>query len=134
MQNDRAPILLAIDVGGTFTDAVVWDGTTLRTGKVSFRSQPWSSNGSDTVHSPVAGERYGEALAAHPLNDASPDPDLLGMIDAAGRDEVLLGPVEAVAGLPGTYRIWAVMDNLTCGAAVNAVHILEAVAGPVMVN
>jgi aspartate-semialdehyde dehydrogenase len=75
-----------------------------------------------------------KALAAHPLNDASPDPDLLGMIDAAGRDEVLLGPVEAVAGLPGTYRIWAVMDNLTCGAAVNAVHILEAVSGAVMVN
>ncbi len=75
-----------------------------------------------------------EALAAHPLNDASPDPDLLGMIDATGHDEVLLGPVEAVAGLPGTYRIWAVMDNLTCGAAVNALHILEAVTSAVMVN
>jgi len=79
-------------------------------------------------------EAVRKALAAHPGNDASPDPDLLGMIDAAGRDEVLIGPVEGVSGLPGTYRIWAVMDNLTCGAAVNALHILEAVSGAVMVN
>lgn len=35
MPSDLPPQLLAIDVGGTFTDAVVWDGATIRTGKVS---------------------------------------------------------------------------------------------------
>lgn len=39
MRDHREPILLAIDVGGTFTDAVVWDGETLRTGKVSSTPQ-----------------------------------------------------------------------------------------------
>lgn len=70
-----------------------------------------------------------EQLHLHSLIDPAVDPELLGPIDAAARDEVLLGPVSAVAGQPGTYRIWAVMDNLTCGGALNAIHILEAVGG-----
>jgi aspartate-semialdehyde dehydrogenase len=89
-------------------------------------------------------EAVKEALAAHPLIDPAPDPELLGMADAANRDEVLLGAVEAVARRsggrrsggrrPGEYRVWAVMDNLTCGAALNAIHILEAVSGAVVAN
>ena len=70
-----------------------------------------------------------ERLHQHSHIDPAVDPELLGPIDAAARDEVLLGPVSAVPGHPGCYRIWAVMDNLTCGGALNAIHILEAVGG-----
>jgi aspartate-semialdehyde dehydrogenase len=66
-----------------------------------------------------------KALTAHAFIDPSPDPELLGPIDAAARDELVLGTVEP-AGRPGVYRIWAVMDNLTCGGALNALHIFEA--------
>jgi aspartate-semialdehyde dehydrogenase len=72
-----------------------------------------------------------EALEAHPLIDRAPDPEHLGPIDAAGRDEVILGSVEADPRRPGVYRLWAVMDNITCGGALNAVQILEAVGVPV---
>jgi aspartate-semialdehyde dehydrogenase len=52
--------------------------------------------------------------------------ELLGVIDAAGRDEVLVGPIEAdpQAG-PGCYKIWAVLDNLTRGGALNLFGIFE---------
>ena len=66
------------------------------------------------------------ALEDHPFIDRAPDPELLGPIDAAARDEVLLGNIEAVPNQPGAYWLWAVMDNLTCGGAVNALNILEA--------
>ena len=39
MSSDPAQKLLAIDVGGTFTDAVVWDGSAIRTGKLSSTPQ-----------------------------------------------------------------------------------------------
>ncbi len=35
MPTDPTPIVLAVDVGGTFTDAVAWDGSSITTGKVS---------------------------------------------------------------------------------------------------
>ena len=75
-------------------------------------------------------ETVRDALTAHSFIDASPDPELLGPIDAAARDEVILGDVTPVAGHPGSYQVWAVMDNLTCGGALNAVHILEAIRPP----
>ncbi len=71
-------------------------------------------------------EALRSALEAHPFIDPSPDPELLGPIDAAARDEVLLGHIDPVAGQPGAYQLWAVMDNLTCGGAINALGILEA--------
>ena len=70
-------------------------------------------------------ERLHEMLAEHPQTDPAVDPEYLGMIDAAAREEVVLGSVERSES--GGYWIWAVMDNLTCGGASNAVHVLEAV-------
>lgn len=72
-------------------------------------------------------EAVRDALTAHPFIDASPDPELLGPIDAAARDEIILGDVTPVANRPGSYQIWAVMDNITCGGALNAMQILEAI-------
>jgi len=66
------------------------------------------------------------ALAAHPRLELVDEPELLGPIDAAAREEVLVGAVEPVAGREGVYTLWAVMDNLTCGGASNAIKIFEA--------
>lgn len=75
-------------------------------------------------------EAVREALGEHPLNRLADESDLLGPIDAAASDEVLVGGVEAVAPADGGgCWIWAVMDNLTRGAALNAVGILEQVLG-----
>lgn len=73
-------------------------------------------------------EAVAEALAERPLCDPAPDPELLGPIDAAARDEVLIGPIERDPSRPGAYRLWAVMDNLTCGGARNALAIMEAIS------
>ncbi|MEE8524813.1 MAG: Asd/ArgC dimerization domain-containing protein [Thermoanaerobaculia bacterium] len=66
------------------------------------------------------------ALGAHPVNELAEEPGLLGPIDAAARDEVLIGSVVPEPGRPGGYHLWAAMDNLTCGGAGNALAILEA--------
>ena len=73
-------------------------------------------------------EAVRHALSEHPMNEVVPKPEVLGPIDAAARDEVLIGNVEPVEGCPGRYRLWAVMDNLTCGGALNAIQILEAIS------
>ena len=48
-------------------------------------------------------------------------------IDAAGRDEVLVGRLRADAGVPGGrgLLLWLTADNLRKGAALNAVQIAE---------
>jgi aspartate-semialdehyde dehydrogenase len=51
-----------------------------------------------------------------------------GPVEAAARDEVLVGSVRPDPGHPGGYWLWAVMDNLTRGGALNAIEIAEAVA------
>ena len=69
-------------------------------------------------------DRVAELLGAHPLIEVVEDPDDLGPIRAADRDEILVGRIE-----PATdgYWIWAVFDNLTVGGAQNALAILEAI-------
>lgn len=51
------------------------------------------------------------------------EPDLLGPIDVAAETDVLVGHV--TQDRPGSVWIWAVMDNLTRGGALNAVEIAE---------
>jgi aspartate-semialdehyde dehydrogenase len=48
-------------------------------------------------------------------------------LDAAGRDEVLVGRLRETIGRPGGLSLWAVGDNLLKGAALNAVQIAELV-------
>ncbi len=78
---------------------------------------------------PPAAEVRGR-LGGHPLielGDAAADGgDLLGPIDAAAHDKVRVGPVSDDPD--GGVWIWAVMDNLTRGGALNALALLEAVA------
>jgi aspartate-semialdehyde dehydrogenase len=67
-------------------------------------------------------------LGEHPVIELA-DGDLVGTIDVAAREEVLVGAVERSG--PGAYRIWALIDNLTRGGATNAFGILEALRSPV---
>jgi len=48
----------------------------------------------------------------------------LGPVAAANDDRLLLGAVRA-AGRPGAYWIWAAMDNLVRGGALNALGLAE---------
>jgi aspartate-semialdehyde dehydrogenase len=68
-----------------------------------------------------------KALAGHAHLEAADKPRLLGPIDAAASDKVFYGSVRKdEAG--GGFWLWAVMDNLTRGGALNAIEIAEAVS------
>jgi aspartate-semialdehyde dehydrogenase len=71
-------------------------------------------------------EALREAIAAGNQVALCDEEDLLGVIDAAGRDEVLVGPIAAdpQAG-PGCYKVWVVLDNITRGGALNLFGIFE---------
>ncbi len=63
-----------------------------------------------------------KALADHPHLEAADRPKHLGPIDAAASDKVIYGSVRKdEAG--GGFWLWAVMDNLTRGGALNALEI-----------
>lgn len=46
-------------------------------------------------------------------------------LDAAGRDNVLIGRVRETLGEPGGINLWVVGDNLRKGAALNTIEIAE---------
>lgn len=63
-----------------------------------------------------------KALSEHPHLEAADKPRHLGPIDAAASDKVLFGNVRKdEAG--GGFWLWAAMDNLTRGGALNAIEI-----------
>lgn len=66
-----------------------------------------------------------KALAAHPYLAPAERPRLLGPVDAAGSDKVLYAPPRQDG--PGVFWLWAAMDNLLRGGALNAVEIAEAI-------
>lgn len=66
-----------------------------------------------------------KALAASPILEVADKPRLLGPIDAAASDKVLFGTVRKDEATGG-FWLWAVMDNLTRGGALNAIEIAEA--------
>lgn len=64
-----------------------------------------------------------ELWSQHPYIEPADEPALLGPIDAAARENVLLGEITPALGRPGAYWVWAAMDNLTRGGALNAGEI-----------
>lgn len=46
-------------------------------------------------------------------------------LDAAGRDDVLIGRIRETLGEPGGINLWVVGDNLRKGAALNTIEIAE---------
>jgi aspartate-semialdehyde dehydrogenase len=80
-----------------------------------------------SVHLRLAGnpgvQAVRKALAAHPHIELADRPRHLGPIDAAAHDKVISGSIRKDA--EGGFWLWAVMDNLTRGGALNAVEIVE---------
>jgi aspartate-semialdehyde dehydrogenase len=68
-----------------------------------------------------------KALAGNPHIETAEDPKHLGPIDSAASDKVLVGAIRKAPDRG--FWLWAVMDNLTRGGALNALEIAEA-AGP----
>jgi len=66
-----------------------------------------------------------KAFNRHPYLQHAEHPKRLGPIDAAANDKVLYGTTRKDDS--GGFWIWAVMDNLTRGGALNAVEIVEAI-------
>jgi aspartate-semialdehyde dehydrogenase len=73
------------------------------------------------------GKEVRRALAEHPELELVKKPARLGPIDSAASEKVLVGAVQEDVGIPGGYWLWAVMDNLTRGGALNAIEMAEAV-------
>lgn len=79
------------------------------------------------VRAGASAQAIRKALAAHPHLEAADKPRLLGPTDAAASDKILFGNVRKdEAG--GGFWLWAVMDNLTRGGALNAIEIAAEVA------
>lgn len=74
-------------------------------------------------------EAVRRALAAQQhvaVSEADAEPgDVPAPIDAASSEDVLVGAVRAAPEIEGGYWIWAVMDNLTRGGALNAAEVAE---------
>lgn len=67
---------------------------------------------------------FRKALAENPVLEVAYKPRILGPVDAAGSDKVIFGSLRKDDS--GAFWLWAVMDNLVRGCAVNAVEIAEA--------
>jgi aspartate-semialdehyde dehydrogenase len=70
-------------------------------------------------------QAFRKALGENPLLETADRPRLLGPVDAAASDKVIFGSLRKDE--TGGFWIWAVMDNLTRGGALNAIEIAEAV-------
>jgi aspartate-semialdehyde dehydrogenase len=68
---------------------------------------------------------FRKALGGNPVLEAAYKPRLLGPVDAAASDKVIFGSLRKDDA--GGFWLWAVMDNLTRGSALNALEIAEAV-------
>jgi len=69
-----------------------------------------------------------QALGAESVIELDDDPSSLGPIRAAGSTAVLVGEV-VPSGVPGGFWIWAVLDNLTRGGALNALGLARTMLG-----
>jgi len=80
------------------------------------------------THSDLSPERCREILAASPgviVVDNPGDAFYPLALDAAGRDEVLVGRIRRDPGRASCLNLWIVGDNLRKGAATNAVQVAE---------
>jgi aspartate-semialdehyde dehydrogenase len=87
---------------------------------VTFAEDP----GLEAVREALAGQRHVTLF-----EEEDGVAELPGLIDSAARDDLLVGRVHADPGYPGGYWLWAVLDNLTRGGALNAMEVAEAVLG-----
>jgi aspartate-semialdehyde dehydrogenase len=74
------------------------------------------------LETPVGATALRRSLAHAPGIAAARETPALGPVAAAGEENLLLGEVRE-AEEPGAYWIWAVMDNLVRGGALNAIEV-----------
>ena len=67
----------------------------------------------------------GVQLMDDPANDVFPTP-----LEAAGRDDALVGRIRQVPDRPDELALFSCTDNLRMGAALDAVHIAEYLLAP----
>ena len=107
---DEPPISLQVVQGGVFHGLAA---------SLHVRLAGTAANAEGRAQGPVP---------ATPSSSSAKKPGHLGPIDAAASDKVLVGAVREDA-CRGGFWLWAVMDNLTRGGALNAVEVAEAVGG-----
>ncbi|MGH9456614.1 MAG: Asd/ArgC dimerization domain-containing protein [Thermoanaerobaculia bacterium] len=71
-------------------------------------------------------ESVREALARPASLYVVPEDEAVTTIDAAGKDEVVIGRIAQDEANPGAFWIWAAADNLRRGSALNAALVAEA--------
>lgn len=64
-------------------------------------------------------------LAGNPAIEIREGEDSASTVDAAGIDEILIGRIQEHSAIPNALSVWAVVDNLRRGTALNAVLIAE---------
>jgi aspartate-semialdehyde dehydrogenase len=72
---------------------------------------------------PAEASRVTDCLSESRVIEIAEDAANLGPRQVAGESSILVGEVEV--GPDGTCRIWAVLDNLTRGGALNALELAE---------
>lgn len=75
-------------------------------------------------------EKIRQCLADQPWIEVVAEGDLPGPTDAAAREEILVADLRPSPARPGSYQLWAVMDNLTRGGASNVLEIVENLLAP----
>lgn len=88
---------------------------------VRFAADP----GGDAVRAALAAASHVSLAEADLAAEEIP-----GTIDAAAREDVLVGGVRPDPGYPAGYWLWAVVDNLTRGGASNALEIADTIVVP----
>lgn len=73
-------------------------------------------------------DRVRARLTSHHRIEEADEDDPPGPTDAAARDEILISDLRAAPASPGSYQLWAVMDNLTRGGAANVLEIIESLS------
>lgn len=74
-------------------------------------------------------EAIRQALAAHPPIESFDEPAVLGPIDSAQSDGLLAGGLRRDPRDARLYWLWAALDNLTVGGAINALRVARSVLG-----
>ncbi len=75
-------------------------------------------------------EKLRHCLAANPWIEMAGEGELPGPTDAAAREEILVADLRPSPTRPGSYQLWAVMDNLTRGGVSNVLGIVESLLAP----
>jgi aspartate-semialdehyde dehydrogenase len=74
---------------------------------------------------PVEVESLRDAWGADAAIEVTEEPERLGPVDAAQSEKLLIGEVRLDPNRPRHVWVWATMDNLTRGGAINALEIAE---------